>query len=174
MLHDEATACVDVPQPLWLLFAYDPREDWRNLLSFISLSPVLRLILHFTLSFCSLSFSYFDCLSFYWNQDSLRLYWDMGCLDLYVGSLNLSLHFYWDQGHSSWEGGRLSVCSFWSPRYGGKVGQEGAEGFIPQSVPLGHKPGISRREKKGNICMILLPISLLFYRTSLIVKDNYN
>ena len=34
---------------------------------------------------------------------------------------------------------------------GGKVrGQEGAEGFTPKSIPLGHKSGIFRREKKGN------------------------
>ena len=39
----------------------------------------------------------------------------------------------------------------WSPRYGGEVrGQEGAEGFTPKSIPLGHKSGIFRREKKGN------------------------
>ena len=45
----------------------------------------------------------------------------------------------------------LSVCSAWSPRYGGKVGgQEVAEGFTPKSIPLGHKSGIFRREKKGN------------------------
>ena len=29
-------------------------------------------------------------------------------------------------------------------------GQEGAEGFTPKSIPLGHKSGIFRREKKGN------------------------
>ena len=41
--------------------------------------------------------------------------------------------------------------SVWSPGYGGKVGgQEGAEGFIPKSIPLGHKSGMSRKEKKGN------------------------
>ena len=44
----------------------------------------------------------------------------------------------------------LSVCSVWSPRYGGKVDQEGAEGFTPKSIPLGHKSGIFRRDKKGN------------------------
>ena len=33
----------------------------------------------------------------------------------------------------------------------GKVrGQEGAEGFTPKSIPLGHKSGIFRKEKKGN------------------------
>ena len=33
----------------------------------------------------------------------------------------------------------------------GKVrGQEGAEGFTPKSIPLGHKSGIFHREKKGN------------------------
>ena len=31
-----------------------------------------------------------------------------------------------------------------------KVGQEGAEGFTPKSISLGHKSGIFRREKKGN------------------------
>ena len=45
----------------------------------------------------------------------------------------------------------LSVCSVWSPEYGGKVGgQEGAEGFIPKSIPLGHKSDMPLREKKGN------------------------
>ena len=29
-------------------------------------------------------------------------------------------------------------------------GQEGAEAFTPKSIPLGHKSGIFRREKKGN------------------------
>ena len=39
----------------------------------------------------------------------------------------------------------------WSPGYGGKVGeQEGAEGVTSKSIPLGHKSGIFRREKKGN------------------------
>ena len=33
----------------------------------------------------------------------------------------------------------------------GKVrGQEGAEDFTPKSIPLGHKSGIFRREKRGN------------------------
>ena len=46
---------------------------------------------------------------------------------------------------------RLSVCSVWSPGFGGKVGgQEGAEGFTPKSIPLGHKSGIFCREKTGN------------------------
>ena len=45
----------------------------------------------------------------------------------------------------------LSVFSAWGPRYGDKVrGQEGAEGFTPKSIPLGHKSGIFHREKKGN------------------------
>ena len=45
----------------------------------------------------------------------------------------------------------LSVCSVWSPGYGGKVGgQEGAESFTPKSIPLGHMSSIFRREKKGN------------------------
>ena len=45
----------------------------------------------------------------------------------------------------------LSVCSAWSPGYGGKVGgQEGAQGFTPKSIPLRHKSGIFHREKKGN------------------------
>ena len=36
-------------------------------------------------------------------------------------------------------------------QFGGKVrGQEGAEGFMPKSIPLGHKSGIFHREKKGN------------------------
>ena len=42
-----------------------PGIDWINLIFFISLSPILHIILYFTLSFCCLSFSYFDCLSFY-------------------------------------------------------------------------------------------------------------
>ena len=53
-----------------------PGRDWTDLLSF--LSPVLHLILHFTLSLCCLSFSYFDGLSFYWNQSSLQSCWDGG------------------------------------------------------------------------------------------------
>ena len=41
--------------------------------------------------------------------------------------------------------------SVWSPGYRDKVGgQEGAEGFIPKSIPLGHRSGMSRKEKKGN------------------------
>ena len=44
----------------------------------------------------------------------------------------------------------LPVCLVWSPGYGGKVGQEGAEGVTPKSIPLGHKSGIFHREKKGN------------------------
>ena len=45
----------------------------------------------------------------------------------------------------------LSVCSVWSPGYGGKVGgQEGAESFTPKSIPLGHMSSIFCREKKGN------------------------
>ena len=45
----------------------------------------------------------------------------------------------------------ISAYSAWSPGYGGKVGgQEGAEGFMLKSIPLGHKSGIIRREKKGN------------------------
>ena len=44
-----------------------------------------------------------------------------------------------------------SLTSVWISRYGGKVGgQEGAEGFTPKSIPLGHKSGIFHREKKGN------------------------
>ena len=39
-----------------------PGIDRRNLLFFFSLSSVLHLILYFTLSFCYLSFSYFDGL----------------------------------------------------------------------------------------------------------------
>ena len=81
----------------------------------------------------------------------------MCCLDLYLGSLNLSLGFYRDQGSpSGWDGGggrvpTLSVCSVWSPGYGGKVGgQDGAEDLIPKSTPLGQKAGMSHREKKGN------------------------
>ena len=45
----------------------------------------------------------------------------------------------------------LSVCSVWSPEYGGKEGgQEGAEGFIPKSIPLGHESDMPLREEKGN------------------------
>ena len=37
------------------------------------------------------------------------------------------------------------------PGYGGKEGgREGAEGFTPKSIPLGHKSGIFHREQKGN------------------------
>ena len=82
-----------------------PGIDWRKLLFFISLSPLFHLTLYFTRSFCCLSFSYFDCLSFFWNQSSLRSYWDRSCLDLHLGHLNLSLNFYWDQGNRSWRWG---------------------------------------------------------------------
>ena len=45
----------------------------------------------------------------------------------------------------------ISAYSAWSPGYGGKVGgQEGAKRVAPKSIPLGHKPGIFHREKKGN------------------------
>ena len=135
-------------QLVWLFLSLSGRSvhmipgiDWRNLLIFISLSPVHYLI------------SYFDGLSFYWNHSSLRSYWDRSCLDLYLGSLNLSLGFYWDQGNPSWGRGVLwlPICPVWSPGYWGKVGgQEGAEGVTPKSIPLGHKSGIFHREKKGN------------------------
>ena len=146
-----------------------PGIDWRNLLFFMSLFPVLHLILYFTLSFGCLSFSYLDCLSFYLNQSSLRLYWNRVCLDFYLGSLNLTWGFYRGQGNLNfWVSTRtkatfprgvrgrrgmvpwLSVCSVWSSGYGGNVGQEGAEGFIPESIPLRHKSGMSHWEKKGN------------------------
>ena len=135
-------------QLVWLFLSLSGRSvhmipgiDWRNLLIFVSLSPVHHLI------------SYFDGLSFYWNHSSLRSYRDRSCLDLYLGSLNLSLGFYWDQGNPSWGRGVLwfPVCPVCSPGYGGKVGgQEGAEGVTPKFIPLGHKPGIFHREKKGN------------------------
>ena len=67
----------------------------------------------------------------------------------------------------------FSVCSAWSPGYGGKVGgQEGAEGFTPKSISLGHKSGIFCREKKGNTYATSthFPCS---YRTGLIVKQCY-
>ena len=45
----------------------------------------------------------------------------------------------------------LSICSVWSPGYGGKVaGQERAEGFTSKSIPLGRKSGIFHREEKGS------------------------
>ena len=76
MLHEDAKACVVVPQSLWLLCAYDPRgrlEKPAFLYLFVSCPPSSK-----------------------------------------VG------------------------------------GQEGAEGFTPKSIPLGHKSGIFHREKKGN------------------------
>ena len=67
----------------------------------------------------------------------------------------------------------LSVCSVWRLGYGGKVGgQEGAEGFTPKSIPLQLKTGIFRREKMATH-MLLLPISLVLYRTGLVVKQYY-
>ena len=50
-------------------------------------------------------------------------------MDLHVGSLNPSLE---------------SQVRGQSKRMGG------AEGFTPKSIPLGHKSGIFRREKRGN------------------------
>ena len=45
--------------------------------------------------------------------------------------------------------------------YGGKVGgQEGAEGFIPKSIPLGYKSGMSHREKKGKHISYFYPFPL--------------
>ena len=79
MFHEEATACVAVPQSLWLLCTYDPRDRLEKpafLFLFVSCAP--------------------------------------SHLNSKVG------------------------------------GQEGAEGLTPKSIPLGHKSGIFRREKKGN------------------------
>ena len=90
-------------QLVWLFLSHSgcsvhmiPGIDWRNLLFFISLPPVLHLI------------SYFDGLSFYGNQSSLKSYWDRSCLDLYVSSSNLNLGFHWDQNSLS-----LSLCFHW-------------------------------------------------------------
>ena len=151
-----------------------PEIDWRNPFFFFSLSSVLHLI------------SYLDGLSFYWNQSSLRSHWDRSCLDLHVGSLNLSLvstetKAVWISVWVSTETKAtllrgvlwLSVFSAWSPGYRGKVGgQEGAEGFTPKSIPLGHNFGIFHREKRATH-MLPLPTSFAPYRTSLIVKQYY-
>ena len=124
--------------------AHIPGIDWRNLLFFISLPPVLHLI------------SYFNGLSFYWNQSGLKSYWDRSHLDLYVSSSNLNLGPHWERGSLSlslgfhWDQSSLNLSL--EPRvWGSKVGgQGGAEGFTPKSIPLGHKSGMFHREKKGN------------------------
>ena len=75
----------------------------------------------------------------------------MGCLDLNLGSLNLSLGFYRDQGNPSCGCSLTFSLLRLEPLYRGKVGgQEGAEGFTHKSIPLGHKSGMSHREKKSN------------------------
>ena len=83
----------------------------------------------------------------------LRSYWDRVCLDLYpTWAVWISVWVVTEikatiPGGIPW----LSVCPIWSHRIRGKVGgQEGAEGFTPKSVPLGHKSGMYHREKKGN------------------------
>ena len=106
MFHEEATPCVVVPLSGCSVHMI-PGIDFRNLFFFFSLSPVLHLI------------SYFDGLSFYWNQSSLRSYWDRSCLDLQVGSLNLSLDFHWDQNSLN-----LSLGFHWdkgNPSEGGSL-----------------------------------------------------
>ena len=83
--------------------------------------------------------------------------------------LSLRQPFLVGEGGGLW----LSVCSVWSPGYWGKVGgQEGAEGFTPKYIPLGHKSGIFSERKRATH-ILLPPISLVFYRTSLIVKQYY-
>ena len=51
-------------------------------------------------------------------------------------------------------------------------GQEGAEGLTPKSIPLGHK-SVYFTERKIATHMLLLSISLVFYKIGLIVKQ-YN
>ena len=55
-------------------------------------------------------------------------------------------------GGGGWVGCSLAFSLFsWEPWVRGQVGgQEGAKGFTPKSMPLGHESGIFRREKKGN------------------------
>ena len=48
--------------------------------------------------------------------------------------------------------------------------QKGADSFTPKSAPLGHKSGMSHREIEQTH-ITLLPISLVFYRTYLVVKQ---
>ena len=167
MLHGDAASCLAVPQPLCPSHTI-PRIDWRNLFSLISLSPVLHLILCVTLSFSCLSFFYFDCLSFNWNQSSLRSHWDSSlncCWDW--GSLKFSLSFYRDRGNPSLRGALTFSLLSWKPPVWGQVGrQEGAEGFTPKSVPLGHKSGMSRREKKRQHICYFYPFPL--YSTELV------
>ena len=68
----------------------------------------------------------------------------------------------------------LSVCSVWSPEYGGKVGgQEGAEGLYPNLHPEDTSlTCLSERRRATHT--LLLPVSLVFNRTDLIVKQRYN
>ena len=59
-------------------------------------------------------------------------------------------------GRVSW----FSACSVGSPRSRGKVREEeGAEGFTPKSVLLGHKPCVSHREIKRNIYVTITHFS---------------
>ena len=142
-----------------------PGIDWRNLLFFFSLSPVLHLI------------SYFDGLSFYWNQSSLRSYWDRSCWTS-TWAVWISVWISTETKATLLRRGLwLSVCLVWSTRYEGKVGgQDGAEGFKPKSIPLRHKSGIFHREKKGNTYATSthFPCSLRNqsnYRTVLYLRD---
>ena len=66
----------------------------------------------------------------------------------------------------------LSLCLLSSISFSKVGGQEGAEGVTPKSLPLGHNSGIFHRKKRAKP-MLLLPISLVFYRIGVIVKQYY-
>ena len=146
MLHEEA-----FPQLLRLLCTYDPRDRWEKpafLYLFVSCPPISTCIspLVFAVWASLLRLSEFP-LKPQSSEGVLR----QGLFGPLLGQFE-SVWVFSDtkatlSGGVPW----LSVCSVWSPRYGAKVGgQEGAEGFIPKSIFLGHKSDMSHREKKGN------------------------
>ena len=151
MPHEEATACVALSLSGCSAHMI-PGIGWRNLLFFISLFPGLHLILYFTLSFCCLSSSYFNGLSFYWNQSSLRSYWD-GVVWTSTWAVWISVCIFTETKATLLVGGSLTSSLLGlEPLVQGQRRTGRAEDFTPKSVPfLGHKSGISCREKKGNI-----------------------
>ena len=59
----------------------------------------------------------------------------------------------------------------WEPQIEGQSKRTGGScRFTPKSAPLGHKSGMSH----GALHRALLPISLVFYRTGLVVKHYHN